>query len=72
MPRRREPHAGPLLASNTIRVRPLGIKDPIMGADGYMAGPTDAGRHRVARYGRHSSVRYQGLVDIPLALTREG
>jgi hypothetical protein len=37
-----------------------GPKDPVMGADGFKAGPTDAGRYRVARYGRHSSLRYRG------------
>jgi hypothetical protein len=37
-----------------------GPKNPEMGEDGFMAGPTDAGRYRVARYGRHSSLRYRG------------
>lgn len=38
-----------------------GPKDPKMAADGFMAGPTDPGRYRVAYYGRHSSIRYPGF-----------
>jgi hypothetical protein len=49
-----------------------GPKTPKREDDGFMAGPTDPGRYRVARYGRHTSFRYRRVVIVSLELADKG